>query len=82
MLLKNKRFFLCNDTLSTIAVKAPDNTSKWDNEWEVTMRDCSRQIHWLFPETRAGLAKVRKVAAFYSELAAAIESSLQEKKKK
>lgn len=80
--MKSKRFFICSDTLSTLAAKEPDRSSKWDNEWEVTMRDCSRQIHWLFPETKAGLAKAKRVAAFYSELAVAIESSLQEKKKK
>lgn len=80
--MKDKRFFICNDTLSTIAVKAPDKNVKWDNEYEVTMRDCSRQIHWLFPTTRAGLVKAKKVATFYSQLADAIEESLQEKKKK
>lgn len=80
--MKNKRFFLCSDTLSTIAVKEPDRSSKWDNEWEVTMRDCSRQIHWLFPETKSGLAKAYKVANFYNELAVSIEKSLAEGKKK
>lgn len=80
--MKNKRFFLCSNTLSTIAVKAPDKQVSWDNEWEVTMRDCSRQIHWLFPESRSGLAKAKKVAAFYSELAQAIESSIDSRKRK
>lgn len=54
----------------------PERTSKWDNEVEVTMRDCSRQIHWLFPETRAGLAKARKVAKFFKELVEHIEGKV------
>ena len=74
--MKSKRFFLWKDTLSTIAVKEPERSSKWDNEWEVTMRDCSRQIHWLFPETRKGVAKARKVAKFFNELLEALESKV------
>ena len=75
-ILRNKRFFLCSDTLSTVAVKLPARLSKWDNEVEVTMRDCSRQIHWMFPETRKGLAKARKLAKFYAELVEHIEGRI------
>lgn len=82
MAKRTKRFFLCKDTLSTIALKEPERSSKWDNEWEVTMRDCSRQIHWLFPETKAGLHKARKVAKFFTDLALYIESKLGEKRER
>lgn len=82
MKTKNTRFFLCKDTLSTIACKEPERSSKWDNEWEVTMRDCSRQIHWLFPESKTGLAKARKVAQFFTELVLDIEARLSKKEKK
>lgn len=74
--MKSKRFFLASNVLSTVAVRMPERTSKWDNEVEVTMRDCSRQIHWLFPETRAGLAKARKVAKFFKELVEHIEGKV------
>lgn len=80
--LKNKRFFLCNDTLSTISLQVPDSKYRFDTSYEVTMRDCSRQIHWMFESNRAGLAKVKKVAKFYNELQAELEQALQEKKKK
>lgn len=73
--MKSKRFFLASNVLSTIAVHIPSG-SKWDNEVEVTMRDCSRQIHWLFPETRSGLAKARKVAKFFTELVEHIEGKV------
>ncbi len=79
--LKKKRFFLSSDVLSTIALNVP-SFRHFDNEYEVTMRDCSRQIHWLFPTTRAGLAKAKKVAKFFTELAEGIELKLQEGKKK
>lgn len=72
--MKSKRFFICRDTLSTIAVQAPQND--WNPEWEVIMRDCSRQIHWLFPETRGGLAKAKKVAKFFNELVQALEEKV------
>lgn len=71
--MKAKRFFICRETLSTIAVQPP--LEGW-SEWEVTMRDCSRQIHWLFPETRGGLAKARKVAKFFNELVQALEEKV------
>lgn len=73
--MKSKRFFICRDTLSTIAVTKPSGVG-FDNEWEVTMRDCSRQIHWLFPETRGGLAKAKKVAKFFNELVQALEEKV------
>lgn len=74
--MKSKRFFLARDVLSTIAVSFPNKKHKWDQEVEVTMRDCSRQIHWLFPETRAGLAKAKKVAKFFAELVEHIEGKV------
>jgi hypothetical protein len=46
--------------------------SKYD-EFEVTMRDCSRQTHWMFSADRRGLAKAKKVAKFFNDLVAAIE---------
>lgn len=82
MAKRNKRFFLCKDTLSTIALKEPERSSKWDIEWEVTMRDCARQIHWIFNENRAGLAKARKAAKFFTDLSLAIEAELSKGKKK
>ena len=76
--MKNKRFFLCRDTLSTIDLQVPD-TKNYSNEYEVTMRDCSRQIHWLFEPTRAGLAKAKRVAAFWNELVEELQSKLGSK---
>lgn len=79
--MKDKRFFLWKDTLSTLAVKVPD-PKNYDPDFEVTMRDCSRQIHWMFPVSKAGLAKAKKIAAFYKELVEDLEKRLQEKKTK
>jgi predicted P-loop ATPase/GTPase len=76
--MKNKRFFLAKDVLSTIAVSVPDK-KMFSDEYEVTMRDCSRQIHWLFPNNRKGLAKARKVAKFFNELVASLESKVGNK---
>ena len=73
--LKKKRFFLSSDVLSTIALNVP-SFRHFDNEYEVTMRDCSRQIHWLFPTTRAGLAKAKKVAKFWNELVEELEQRI------
>ena len=75
--MKSKRFFLASDVLSTVAVKFPDKKHKWDNEIEVTMRDCSRQIHWLFTLNRSGLAKARKLAKFWTELAEELEARIR-----
>ena len=80
MTIKNKRFFLSKDVLSTIALNIP-TFKHYDNEYEVVMRDCSRQIHWLFPVNRAGLAKAKKVAKFYNELVEGIQQKLQEKRR-
>ena len=77
--LKNRRFFLCRDTLSTIDLQVPD-AKQYSNEYEVTMRDCSRQIHWLFDVNRAGLAKAKKVAKFWNELVAELEQKLGSKR--
>lgn len=77
-LLKDKRFFLSSDVLSTIALKVP-SFKHYDTEYEVTLRDCSRQIHWLFPTSRKGLAKAKKVAVFFASLADDIESRLSKK---
>ena len=76
--MKSKRFFLCRDTLSTIDLQVPD-AKQYSNEYEVTMRDCSRQIHWLFEPTRAGVAKAKRVAAFWNDLVAELESKLRSK---
>lgn len=76
--LKKKRFFLASDVLSTIALNVP-SFKHYDNEYEVTMRDCSRQIHWLFPVTRAGLTKAKKVAKFFNELVDDLESKVGRK---
>ena len=76
--MKNKRFFLCRDTLSTVDLQVPDKKN-YSTEYEVTMRDCSRQIHWLFEPTRSGLAKAKKVAAFWNELVEEIQSKLGSK---
>lgn len=75
-LVRNKRFFICNDTLSTISVEVPASVVYGTPDYEVTMRDCSRQIHWLFPVTRKGLTKARKVAEFYNSLVEALEEKL------
>ena len=74
--MKSKRFFLARDVLSTIAVSFPNKKHKWDQEVEVTMRDCSRQIHWLFTLNRSGLAKARRVAKFWNELVEELESRI------
>lgn len=76
--LRNKRMFICPDTLSTIALEVPDKKYVFDNTYEVTMRDCSRQIHWIFDNSKKGLTKVTKVAKFYNELQAEIERSIAE----
>lgn len=76
--MKNKRFFLCKDTLSTLAVNVPESKYVFDDTYEVTMRDCSRQIHWIFNNNKKGLAKVKKVAKFYNELQAELERSVAE----
>lgn len=76
--LKDKRFFLCRDTLSTIALQVPSPKYRFDDTYEVTMRDCGRQIHWLFSNDKKGLAKVKKVAKFYNELQAELERSIAE----
>lgn len=80
--LKNKRFFIDPETLSTISLQVPSEEYRFDNNYEVTMRDCSRQIHWLFDNNRKGLTKVKKVAKFFNELQADIELSLEENKRK
>lgn len=77
--MKSNRFFICRDTLSTIAANIPTGKIKWDDEWEVVMRDCSRQIHWLFSENRTGLRKAKKVAAFWNSFVEALEKRLEEK---
>lgn len=80
--MKNKRFFLCRETLATVAVEVPDRTRMFGTpEYEVTLRDCSRQIHFLFPVTRAGLAKANKLAKFFTELAIDLDERLREKKR-
>lgn len=73
--------FICSDTLSTIALTVPDQRysgllSMDERLYEVVMRDCSRQIHWMFPSTKQGVVKARKVANFFTELADGIESIL------
>ena len=80
--LKNKRFFIDPETLSTISLQVPSEEYRFDNNYEVTMRDCSRQIHWLFDNNRKGLTKVKKVAKFFNELQADIELSIEENKRK
>ena len=74
-----KRFFISKDVLSTIALRVPDPKDKWDKEWEVTMRDCSRQIHWLFTSNRSGLAKAKRVAAFFDYLVESMEKHMEKK---
>ena len=74
--MKSKRFFLARDVLSTIAVSFPNKKHKWDQEVEVTMRDRSRQIHWLFTLNRSGLAKARRVAKFWNELVEELEQRI------
>lgn len=76
--MKNKRFFLCNDTLSTISLQVPSQKYVFDDNYEVTMRDCSRQIHWIFNNNKRGLDKAKKVAKFYNELQAELERSVAE----
>ena len=76
--MKDKRFFLCKDTLSTLAVQVPNQKYAFDDNYEVTMRDCGRQIHWVFSNNKKGLAKVKKVAAFYNDLQAELERSVAE----
>lgn len=77
--MKSKRFFICRDTLSTISLEVPDKKN-YSTDYEVTMRDCSRQIHWLFDVNRAGLAKAKKVAKFWNELVAELEQKLGSKR--
>lgn len=81
--MRNKRFFLCSDTLSTINLIVPKTRGLFTqyDEYEVTMRDCSRQIHWMFPVSRSGLAKAKKVAKFFSELEEDIANKLASKSK-
>lgn len=67
MPLKNKKFFICKDTLSMVALHVPDKNS-YSIEYEVTMRDCNRQIHWLFSKDKAGLAKAKKVKDLFDSL--------------
>lgn len=76
--LRDKRMFICNDTLSTLALEVPDKKFAFDNTYEVTMRDCGRQIHWIFDNNKKGLSKVKKVAQFYNDLQAEIERSIAE----
>lgn len=76
--MKGKRFFLCSDTLSTVSLQVPSQKYSFDDTYEVTMRDCSRQIHWIFSNNKKGLAKVKKVAKFYNELQAELERSITE----
>lgn len=76
--MKDKRFFLCKDTLSTVALQVPNGKYAFDNTYEVTMRDCARQIHWIFNNDKKGLAKVKKVAKFYNDLQAELERSVAE----
>ena len=76
--LRNKRFFICADTLSTVALEVPSAKYLFDDTYEVTMRDCSRQIHWIFNNNKKGLAKVKKVAKFYNELQEELERSVAE----
>lgn len=76
--MKSKRFFLCKDTLSTVALEVPSEKYAFDNTYEVTMRDCNRQIHWIFSNNKKGLVKVKKVAKFWNELQAELERSLAE----
>lgn len=77
--LRNKRFFICADTLSTIALEVPSAKYLFDDTYEVTMRDCSRQIHWIFNNNKQGLAKVSKVAKFFNELEQDMTISVAEK---
>lgn len=76
--LKNKRFFIDSKVLSTIALQVP-TFKHFDDEYEVTLRDCSRQIHWLFSANKRGLAKARKVAKFFNELVADLETKVGSK---
>ena len=76
--MKSKRFFLCKETLSTLALEVPSEKYAFDDNYEVTMRDCSRQIHWIFSNNNKGLTKVRKVTKFWNELQAELERSVAE----
>lgn len=78
--LKDQRFFICNDTLSTISLQVPNEKYRFDDSYEVTMRDCSRQIHWVFSNDIKGLRKAAKVAKFFASLQADLERVVEEKK--
>ena len=78
--LKNKRLFIDPSTYSMIGLLVPTGTYM-HAEYEVTMRDCSRQTHWCFSADRKGLAKAKKVAKFFNELQAELEQVVKEKKK-
>ena len=72
MPLKNKKFFICKDTYSMIGLSVPDKSS-FSFEYEVTMRDCNRQIHWMFSKDKKGLAKAKKVKDLFDSLYAELE---------
>lgn len=74
--MKSKRMFICSETLSTLALTVPSAKHSFDTSYEVTARDCSRQIHWLFSRDRAGLRKARKVAKFFNDLVAELEEKV------
>lgn len=81
MKLKNKRFFLeptSSDVKSTVFLSVPSK-KVYREEYEVTMRDCSRQIHYCFSVNRAGLAKVKKLKELFTQLQEAIESEVNAK---
>jgi hypothetical protein len=67
MPLKNKKFFIDTRTYSMIGLDVPDKKS-YSIEYEVTMRDCNRQIHWMFSKDKKGLTKAKKVAEFFNAL--------------
>lgn len=77
MALKYTRFFLCKDTDSSIRLDVP-LAKHFMSEYEVTMRDCSRQIHWLFSTDKKGLAKAKKVAELFTSIATEIEEKLND----
>lgn len=81
--LKSSRMFIENDpeSKSGIFLSVPGREF-YNSEYEVTMRDCNRQIHWLFLPNKKGIAKAKKVVGFYTALLAELEATMAAKKEK
>lgn len=74
-MLKDKRFFLAKDVNSAIMLSVPEKKHSW-SEYDVTMRDCNRQIEWSFSVDKKGLAKIRKVCDLFNSIRDELEEKL------